>query len=112
MQLTEEQARWCLYAARDLIARRTLGGQPIPAGIHHLHQHLAASAHGNENATGSAELTPEPDELIDSEQAADILNVTTRRVRQLNADLEGSKMSGRWVFNRATVETYAEGRNT
>lgn len=106
MNLTEEQIQLALYAVRDLLARRALGGQPIPTGLDRLHEQLATSAHGTENGVAERQSTTE--ELIDTTEAAAILNCSTRWVRQIRHDLDGQNISGRWVFKRQTVVEYAD----
>lgn len=57
---------------------------------------------------GSAETDASPDNAISSAEAARILGVSTRRVRQLGADIGGFQPKGRghWVFDAGAI--YAE----
>ena len=110
MNLTEDQVQMAIYAVRDLITRRTLGGQPIPHGFHAFPRQLATSAHGTESSTDGPPLTP--DELIDTNEAATILNCSTRWVRHICNDLDGQNISGRWLFSRHNVVEYAEERQS
>lgn len=111
MELTPEQVRLTLYATRDLVTRRTLGGQPIPKGMHTLLSGLIAATH---SADGSEYRTAEPqldaEELIDSVGAAQILNCSTRWVRAIHNDIDGRNINGRWIFRRQTVVDYAHER--
>jgi hypothetical protein len=110
VNLDEDQIQMAIYAVRDLITRRTLGGQPIPNGFHTFLDHLTTSVHGTETSTDETRLTP--DELIDTTEAATILNCSTRWVRHIRNDLDGRNISGRWVFNRHNVVDYAEERQS
>ena len=96
-----------LYAVRDLISRRILGNNPVPPGMRRLCLDLeAASAHGSKDEAAQPEW--ETEELIDTTEAAAILNCSTRWVRQIRNDLDGRNISGRWIFRRQTVIDYAD----
>jgi hypothetical protein len=105
VNLTEDQIQMTIYAVRDLITRRTLGGQRIPNGFHAFLDQLATSADGSGTSTDEPRLTP--DELIDTTEAATILKCSTRWIRQIHNDLDGRNVSGRWLFNRHIVVEYA-----
>lgn len=106
MNISDEQVRLSLYAVRDLIARRRLGNIPIPPGMHRLyHDYEVASTHGSKDEVTQEESDPE--ELIDSTEAAAILHCSARWVRQIRTDLDGRNIGGRWVFRRQTVVDYA-----
>jgi hypothetical protein len=98
-----------LYALRDLISRRQLGGQPIRPELIALHHHLLTSVDGNETTAPSGQLTLD-EELIDTYEAAEILRCSTRRVTQIHTDLDGVKIGRTWVFRRQTVADYAEAK--
>jgi hypothetical protein len=88
MWLSPTQIAAANYALRDLIARRTLGGQPIRQEITDLHKKLvAASAGGTQGASPPEELTT--GDLIGTKDAAAILRCSTRWVRRIHVDLEG-----------------------
>jgi hypothetical protein len=109
VNLTDDQVQMTIYAVRDLITRRTLGGQPIPNGLHAFLNQLVSFPRGNEICGAEPQLSA--DEPIDTTGAAVILNCTTRRVRQIASDLDGCRnVNGRWVFERQNVIDYAEGR--
>lgn len=108
MHLTQDQARLALYAVRDLIARRTLGGQAIPTQFHGFAEHLATCAYGSESDGHGEQL--ELPELIDTTEAAMILHCSTSWVRQIRTDLDGQNIGGRWVFARQTVLDYADAK--
>jgi hypothetical protein len=107
MWLTAVQVEAVLYALRDLVSRRVLGGQPIRQEIQDLYEQLlAGSTHGTKNDPLCEELAP--DDLIDTKEAATILGCSTRWVRRIHADLDGQSCGGRWVFRRQAVVEYAE----
>ena len=108
MNLSSEHVEWALYALRDLISRRRLGGQPIPRELVDLYRDLDNSADGSQTPTAARELPTE--DLIDTSQAAGILGCTTRRVTQIHADLDGVKIARTWVFRRQTVVEYAQAK--
>jgi len=106
MNLDDGEIKLALYAVRDLIARRILGNNPIPPGTHRLCHNLeAASVRGSKD--GAAQADWEPEELIDTAEAAAILNCSARWIRQIRNDLNGQSISGRWAFRRQTVVEYA-----
>ena len=85
MWLSPTQIAAANHALRDLIARRTLGGQPIRQVITDLHEKLvAASAGGTQGASPQEELTT--GDLIGTKDAAAILRCSTRRVRRIHVD--------------------------
>lgn len=72
----------------------------------------AAAEHWRTSANGNAE-TPEPeivapsdaDELLTTTEAAEVLDLSPRRVRQLGPII-GRKVNGRWQFNRSDLEIH------
>lgn len=108
MELSTEQAALLRYVTAEFVRRRQLTGQPIPARVHRLFAEV--SAHGTSRREAEQHSTPETDELIDTVQAAQILEVSTRRIRGIAADLDGQQIAGRWIFTRAAVTEYAQAR--
>ncbi|WP_440713106.1 hypothetical protein [Gordonia sp. FQ] len=54
----------------------------------------------------------EPTDLIDAASAAQILRCSTRHVRRLARDLDGTQLPhGAWTFRRGTVEEYAAAKH-
>ena len=47
---------------------------------------------------------------ITAEEAAHMLQLSTRQVRKLAADLEGRRIAGRWTFDRDVVAAIAADR--
>lgn len=106
MNLNPDQVQMAIYAVRDLITRRALAGQPIPNGFPRFLNQLSTSAYGTESASAEPQL--EPEQLIDTTEAAALLNCSTRWVRHIRTDLDGHNISGRWIFKRHTVTEYAD----
>jgi hypothetical protein len=71
---------------------------------------LTAMSDGGHELIGAAGRLGQ--ELIDTEQAADILGCTARHIRRLTRDLDGQHIAGRWVFMRSVVEEYQEARTS
>lgn len=106
MYLTTDQARLSVYVIAEFIRRRQITGQPIPDRVRALLR--AMSAHGTPAHSPTPE--SEPDDLIDTEQAAQILGCSTRRIRRIAADLDGEQIAGRWIFHRHAVTEYAQAK--
>ena len=110
MRLDAQQVQLSAYAVTDLIARRGLAGQPIPRQFFPFLDQLRASANGSKSvaAEGESETDKVGDRLIDSSEAAAILECSDRWIREITSDLDGEKVSGRWVFRRSAVIEYAQ----
>lgn len=50
------------------------------------------------------------DDLIDANEVARMLGCSKRQARRHARDLDGQIIGGRWVFRKAAVAEYAEGR--
>jgi hypothetical protein len=108
---TDEQVRMALYAVTELIARRHLGGKPAPAGFYPFREQLDASVRGSGKSSPEPQSTDDDDlDLIDTAEAAEILNCSTRWVREIRNDLDALSIGGRWVFRRQNVVEYADMR--
>ena len=79
----------------------------LPALLDKLTTELSTSKVGHQSDSDTAEL--ELDELITAAQAATILGRSRRQVQRIATSLGGRIVCGRWLFNRQTVEEYAEG---
>lgn len=72
----------------------------------------AAEVGGPLAASGNAEVPESPDvptstpmnDPVTAADAAELLGVGRRQVRNLAEQLEGQRVGGRWVFERATVD--------
>ena len=115
MTFTDHEFDLVRYAIRDVIARRRLFGHQLPAGMEDLDKRLQrerlVSDLGNETHTKIGQLEQEDvEDVIDTIEAASILSITPRRVRQLAADLEGRRCSWGYIFNRQVVIDYANSK--
>lgn len=111
--LTAAQAQTALWAIEELRRRRRLVGQPVPPALANLHHHLLMSAHGPPTEGVATQFKSRPIEVIDAQEAANILNITPRHARRLaTTGLNAQRVAGRWVFNRQNVIDYLEGQNT
>lgn len=94
-------------------------GLPVPERVQHLIGLCEAElrAYRATSVAGSPELPFEPDlsestaeDLVDVAEAARLLGVTPRQVRNLRDQLEGRKVAGRWVFDREVLLIEADRR--
>lgn len=107
------EAKWCRTAGQPAIAAELEGAwRQIRAAAQDHRDRLAAPT----SASGSAEAT-EPQigassgrEQITTDQAAEMLGITARRVRQMIADdqLTGIRVGRSWTVERLQVEATAE----
>lgn len=66
------------------------------------------SANGNAETPDAKTLAQSPtDDVLTTEEAADMLNLTPRRVRQLGPTL-GRKINGHWRFLRSDLDIHQE----
>lgn len=110
MDVTADDFRVAFRCVSELLDRRRLQCAPVPAWlVEHYHRMRAMSACGHEFGSGPAELAEDHDELT-TEEVAEMLNLSTRQVRR-NAEAIGGVKPGRdWVFDRESVERYADER--
>lgn len=100
--------QWPLYCARLAVSHLRHAGVQIPDG---LLQHLADLTGSSTSGTQSVAAQPNSThDLIGAQEAAAILNCTSRYIRRIHADLDGQLISGRWMFNRHTVTNYAQAK--
>jgi hypothetical protein len=105
---TLEQTALLSWAVRDVISRRRLDGRAswsTMRALEGLHRQLATSADGSESNTAAEE--SETEDLVDTTAAAEILECSTRWVREIRADLDGKQVGRRWIFPRRSVVEYA-----
>jgi hypothetical protein len=108
MEISESQARLIRDCVTETVLRRQHLGAPIPQRVRDLLAYVSSSGH--QGVSCGTESTQDPDDLIDTETAAEILGCTRRHARRLVADLDGQSIAGRWVFSRSAVEEYAEAK--
>jgi hypothetical protein len=102
---------WLLhYAVRDLIVRCKLGNRSLPDGFDRLHVKLVSSVDGTKSCAPQPQCPPSTEELIDSTEAAAILERSDRWVRdpRFRENIGGRDIGGRWLYPRQTVVEYAE----
>lgn len=95
-------ARYCARVTASLYR-----GRPVPE---RLRRHITSlmSDNGPETQAPQEQSTYEP---IGIGTAARILGVTQRHVRRIAADLDGTRIDGRfWIFDREVVEAYARAK--
>lgn len=105
MSLDAADLRATRFVVAEFTRRRRLAGQAVPPAVARLYCHLM-SDNGPEPVVAQEQSEPAT-ELIDSNQAAEILGCTERHVRRIVADIDGHRIAGRWTFNRHTVTEYA-----
>lgn len=110
VELDPLAARTVVWALREFERRRRVIGLPVPPAVTAIVDRLILETH--EGAADTRHSAPAADvvELIDTATAARILDVSPRHVRRLAADLDGQRLAGRWHFNRAIVDDYAQQR--
>lgn len=110
MAISDDDLRLVRFCVAEMVLRRQRTGEPIPTKIHRLLATLSGAARGSESEPVAPPSNQDDDELIDTDQAAAILGCSTRWIRTIAADLDGTKVAGRWVFSRHHVTDYATGR--
>ncbi|WP_139334571.1 helix-turn-helix domain-containing protein [Mycobacterium colombiense] len=99
----------CAAEDRARKAGKAPGPQPWLSNlIRRVELDIATSADGSDGGCGSAGLVEKTP--ISVEEAADLVGCSTRYLRYIAADLDGVKVSGRWVFDSEVVRDYAERR--
>lgn len=116
MTFTDRDVHTAYRCVSELRDTRLLHGHPIPRWMHDHYQRmksgyhatLTAAACGTENTTDRTQ--SDDGEIIGTQEASMILGCSTRRVRDLAADLDGVKVGRDWTFRRDAVENYREGK--
>ncbi|MBF6422694.1 helix-turn-helix domain-containing protein [Nocardia farcinica] len=108
MNISDREVRAAYHCVAEVYRRRQHNGAPIAGPIRHLYERLHT-----EISQGPAD---QPDPSIHSDEistntAAAILGCSPRWVRKIANDLDGIRVGRTWIFNRATVEEYAQARN-
>lgn len=109
--LTQADIRWAYFAVRDLIARHELVRKPCPDGLLTVHRRLESSVRGTKTFAAQTESSlSTAGQLIDSTEAAAILNCSDRWVRdpRFRGRIGGRDVGGRWLYPRRTVVEYAK----
>lgn len=106
MHLSEQDARAALYCVADMLRRRQIGGIPVPQWLRDAHRALSVPGQEGEGP----QLDSAPSDLIDTREAATMLDCHPRTIRRIAADLDGQIVAGRWCFSRSAVAEYAQSR--
>jgi hypothetical protein len=109
---SNEGLRASLYCAAEVIRCRQLAGQPVPEWLRRHHarlkgEHLSGSGH--EIACGDHQLRQlSRDEWMGTADVSRDLGLSPRQVRRLGIDrkLDAQRISGGWIFSRASVIAY------
>ncbi|MBU9764746.1 helix-turn-helix domain-containing protein [Mycobacterium sp. TNTM28] len=108
MEITDSQARLIRDVVAEVMLNRQRLGAPIPERVRDLLRYV--SCRGHETDAAATQSDQDPDDLISTEQAAEILGCSPRHARRLTADLDGHRVAGRWTYSRTVVTEYAQGR--
>ncbi|WP_322857761.1 helix-turn-helix domain-containing protein [Mycobacterium shigaense] len=115
MKLSEDDTEKALFCVNEVISHRRRDGTPVPLWMIQLGKRfdLASltsemSADGHRSGSGSAAL--DPDRLISTREAADLLGMSTRQVRRIANDLEAQRPGSGMVFRHSVVTEYARER--
>jgi hypothetical protein len=106
---TSAEIKLLYHAVRDYRVRGRLGNRSIPERYEPLEAKLASFVDETKTCaaqTYSAQSVTE--ELIDTNEAAAILDCTPQWVRRIHTELGGRDVGGRHAFPRQTVVDYAE----
>jgi hypothetical protein len=112
---SDDERHWraAVYCASGLIRDRQLRGEPVPSWLRQHHAQCesalaALSRSGHQIDRAPAQLKQE---MITAQEAADMLGCSKRQAQRLASDLDGQLVGGHvWVFSRAAVVEYAEGK--
>lgn len=98
------------HAVRDFWVRHTLGNRPhLPAGFDAVLTQLASFVRETKTCASQPYSSPSAaEELIDTTEAAAILERSPQWVRRIRLELGGRDVGGRYVFPRQSVVQYAE----
>ncbi|WP_199253858.1 helix-turn-helix domain-containing protein [Mycolicibacterium mengxianglii] len=111
MRLSNSEIEEALFCVNEVIGWRQRFHQPAPSWMVQLARRFNTASlmsdTGHETGCDEPELESEF-LLIGSTEAAEILGLTTRHLGRLARDLDGEKISNRWLFNRNTVIEYAK----
>lgn len=108
MNLDKQLTQVALFCVAAELRRRQLAGIPIRDELRRLHYQLSTSVRGPESEATQEESGVA--ELINTSAAAETLGCTERHIRRIAADLDGTRIAGRWCFHRTTVTEYSTAR--
>ncbi|WP_454788510.1 helix-turn-helix domain-containing protein [Mycolicibacterium lutetiense] len=108
MEISDSQARLVRDVVAEVMLNRQRLGAPIPERVRDLLRFVSCSGH--QIAAAPTQSDQDADDLISTEQAAEILGCSPRHARRLSTDLDGYRVAGRWTYSRSTVTEYAQAR--
>lgn len=109
VSLTVAEVRLVLYAIGDLISRRWFEKKPLPRGFYALQARLVSFIHETKSCTSQPHSpSSEAEELIDTNEAAAILDCSPQWVGRIRDRLGVREIGSQRVFPRQTVVEYAE----
>jgi hypothetical protein len=113
VNLTRYQLEWCVFGVRQALRlsklTRVQARPELFDLLKQLEDMMLISEFGSETHSGIGE--SKQDDLVDTAEAAALLGITSRRVRQIAPDLGGWRCGWGYVFPRANVIEYANGRH-
>ncbi|MGQ4618447.1 hypothetical protein [Nocardia sp. R7R-8] len=99
------EIRAAYYCLSEMMRHRRRAGLPIPDSVRRLYDKLDWEIRfGTEPSFSPVAEIPD---AIGTDEAARILCMSKRYVRQIASDFDGVRISGTWHFSRRAVEEYA-----
>lgn len=109
MKLSPEETRLARFAVRDLIARLALARKPCSHALYALNERLDSFVRETKSCPSQPDSPPSTaSELIDTTEAAAILNCTPQWVGRIRDKLGVREIGSQRVFPRQSVIEYAE----
>jgi len=104
IELNDDQARAALYCVAEVLRHKVISGKPVGQWLRDVHE--ALSARGQQTLGEDLDSR----DLIDTREAAHMLDCHPRTIRRIAAELDGEIVAGRWCFTRSVVAEYAQAR--
>ncbi|MDP7731505.1 hypothetical protein [Mycobacterium sp. TY813] len=108
INVSDSQARLIRDLVAEAVLNRQRHGHPIPDRVRDILRYVSVGGRPIEPV--APPLRQDQDDPINSDQAAEILDCSTRHIRRIATDLDGQNIGRRWVFSRRTVTDYAKAR--
>lgn len=106
---TAAEASLLHWAVRDLIARRAFRPMPLPKGFDVVHAKLVSFVRETKTCATQQHSAPSvAEELIDTNEAAEILSCTPQWVGRIRNRLGVREIGSQRVFPRQNVIQYAQ----
>src|SRR5262245_24813481 len=118
LTLTEDEVQTVRLLARYLLEAQRQGSRTLSAPVMALFSRAETALLGRpriasdsgSSECASAEESKRDSNLIGVTEAAELLGCSERRVRQIAADLDGTKVGRAWLFSRVGVAEYVRAR--